>query len=212
MARQGILFVISAPSGGGKTTLCKRLVAEMPGVVQSVSSTTRAPRPAERHGREYYFLSRQDFEAHIAAGAFLEWARVHGHLYGTSRQQIEALTRAGTDVLLAIDVQGGTQLRASGVDAVLILLAPPSWQALEARLQSRASESAETRVRRLAVARQELAHYTQYDYVVINDQLAQATDELKAIMIAERHRVTRVDTTSIEYLLTHQPVAQALPD
>lgn len=199
--RRGVLFVVSGPSGVGKTSLCQRLVAEMPDVTQSVSYTTRVQRAGERQGREYHFISRHDFERRLAAGEFLEWARVHDHLYGTSRRQVDRLTGSGMDVLLAIDVQGAAQLRRIDVDAVSIFVLPPSWAALAQRMQQRDSEPAEDRQRRLAVARQELAHYTEYDYAVINDRLPAAAETLKTIILAERHRVSRVWPSPVEALL-----------
>jgi guanylate kinase len=202
------LFVISGPSGAGKTSLCQQVVAAVPDVVQSVSYTTRTPRPGEHDGREYYFISRRAFERRIAAGEFLEWARVHGHLYGTSRQQVETFTAAGTDVLLAIDVQGAAQLRTSEVDAVFIFLIPPSWEELMTRLRRRGSEAPEVQRRRLAVARQELAHYTEYDYVVVNDRLSSAAHVLKAIVIAEGHRVKRVGAELVGELLARDSVSR----
>jgi guanylate kinase len=204
------LFVISGPSGVGKTSLCRRAVGDLPDVTQSVSYTTRGARLAERHGREYYFISQQVFEQYITAGELLEWAQVHGHLYGTSRRQVEALTCAGTDVLLTIDVQGAAQLRTSAMDAVFIFLIPPSWETLEARLQQRGSESPQVQEQRLAVAREELAHYTEYDYVMVNDQLPTAVEVLKTLIMAERHRVLRVGSAAVEELLAHYPASKAL--
>jgi guanylate kinase len=204
--RQGLLFVLSAPSGGGKTSLCQRVVAELSGVVQSVSYTTRPPRPEERDGREYHFITLQAFQQCCDHKAFLECAQVHEHWYGTSRQQIETATHAGLDVLLAIDVQGAMQLRTRDVEAVHIFVLPPSWAELEARLRARGSEAESTLARRLAVAQQELAHYTAYDYVIINNQLDQATAVLKAIIMAERHRVARVGTAPVTSLLETKEV------
>jgi len=204
MHRHGIVFVLSAPSGAGKTSISKQIVATMPDVVQAITCTTRAPRPGERDGREYYFLSRQAFEQHIAAGDFLEWAQVHGQLYGTLRQSVKATTAAGQDVLLVIDVQGAAQHRAAGLDAVFVFVLPPSWEALAQRLQGRGSESTQQQEKRLLVARQEVAHYTAYDYVVINDQLDDAVRTLQAIIVAERHRLTRLETAPIAALLTAQ--------
>jgi guanylate kinase len=210
--RQGVLFVVSGPSGVGKTSLSHCVIANMCDVQQSVSYTTRAPRQHEQNGREYYFISQQAFEQRIARGEFLEWAQVHEHLYGTSRQQVETVTHAGTDVLLVIDVQGAAQLRTSGIEAVFVFVVPPSWEVLASRLRQRGSETSDIQARRLVVARQELAHYTQYDYVVVNDQLAQAAEVLQAIIIAAHHQVPRIGHAAMEDLLTHKPADQALPE
>src|SRR4249919_1020810 len=142
--RRGIIFVLSAPSGAGKTSLSKRIVAAMPDVVQVVTCTTRASRPGEQDGREYHFLSRQAFEQRMAAGDFLEWAQFNGQLYGTLRQSVEAATTAGQDVLLVIDVQGAAHHRHAGLDAVYVFVLPPSWEVLAERLRVRGSESAST--------------------------------------------------------------------
>ena len=202
--RRGIIFVLSAPSGAGKTSLSKRIVVEMSNVVQVVTCTTRAPRPGEQDGREYHFLSRQAFEQRVATGDFLEWAQFNGQSYGTLRQSVEAATAAGQDVLLVIDVQGAAHHRNAGLDAVFVFVLPPSWEVLAQRLQTRGSESASTQAQRLLVARQELAHYTAYDYVVINDQLDDAVETLQAIILAERHRIRRVGTVPIAPLLAPQ--------
>jgi guanylate kinase len=175
-------------------------------VVQSVSYTTRPPRPEERDGREYHFITLQAFQQCCDHKAFLECAQVHEHWYGTSRRQIETATHAGLDVLLAIDVQGAMQLRTWDVEAVHIFVLPPSWAELEARLRARGSEAESTLARRLAVAQQELAHYTAYDYVIINNQFDQATAVLKAIIMAERHRVARVGTAPVTSLLETKEV------
>lgn len=205
MSRQGTLFVLSAPSGGGKTSLCEALCADLSDVVRSVSCTTRAPRAQEREGLDYYFIGAQQFAERVADGDFLEWACVHRHRYGTPRQPIDAATAAGKDVLLVIDVQGAAQLRAAGVDAVHVFVLPPSWQALEARLAGRepGADAARSRLasERLAIARQESARYAAYDYVLINDCFAEALAALKAIIVAERHRVRRADPTPILQLL-----------
>jgi guanylate kinase len=176
----------------------------MPNVVQVVTCTTRAPRPGEQDGRAYHFLSRQAFEQRLATGDFLEWAQFNGQLYGTLRPSVEAATAAGQDVLLVIDVQGAAHHRSAGLDAVYVFVLPPSWEVLAERLRARGSESASTQAQRLLVARQELAHYTAYDYVVINDQLDDAVETLQAIIVAERHRIRRVGTAPIAPLLTPQ--------
>ena len=205
MSRQGILFVISAPSGSGKTSLCEALCADMHDVVRSVSCTTRAPRAQERDGLDYHFISAQQFAARVAAGDFLEWACVHRHRYGTPRQPIDAAAAAGKDSLLVIDVQGAAKLRAAGVDAVHVFVLPPSWQALEERLVGRDAGAGAMHVRvaseRLAVARQESAHYAAYDYVLINDCFDEALAALKAIVLAERHRIRHADPAPIRQLL-----------
>jgi guanylate kinase len=202
--KRGIVFVLSAPSGAGKTSLSKQIIATMPDVVQVVTCTTRLPRHGEQDGREYHFLSRQAFEQRVAAGDFLEWAQIHGQLYGTLRQSVETATAAGHDVLLVIDVQGAAQHRAAGMDAVYVFVLPPSWEVLTERLQARGSESASIQAQRLVVARQEVAHYTAYDYVVINDQLDDAVETLQAIIRAEHHLIKRVGTAPLAPLLAPQ--------
>lgn len=198
--RHGMLVVISGPSGVGKTSICKEVLAGMSDVIQSVSCTTRGARPGEQDGREYFFISRNEFDMSVAAGAFLEWAVVYEHCYGTLRQQVEDFTAAGKDVLLAIDVQGAANLRAAAVDAVYVFVLPPSWDALESRLQGRGSESETVRQRRLEVARDELRHYTDYDYLVYNEHLMIAAEMLQAIILAERQRIVRLGTALIDRL------------
>ena len=205
MSRKGILFVISAPSGSGKTSLCEALCADVNDVVRSVSCTTRTPRAQERDGFDYHFISAQQFAERVAAGDFLEWACVHQHRYGTPRQPIDEATAAGQDILLVIDVQGAAQLRSTGIDAVHVFVLPPSWQALEERLAGReaGAETAHSRLAsgRLDVARQESTQYAAYDYVLINDCFAEALAALKAVVLAERHRVRHADPTPILQLL-----------
>ncbi len=198
--RQGMLVVISGPSGAGKTSICQEVLALMPDVTQSVSCTTRAARPGEQDGREYHFISREAFDTAVATGDFLEWAVVHDHRYGTLRQQVQGITADGKDVLLAIDVQGAVNLRSANVDAVYVFVVPPSWEVLVSRLQDRGSESERVRQRRLIVAREEVRHYTGYDYLVINDQLEEATSLLQAIIRAERQRITRIDMAPFDNL------------
>ncbi|ETW98837.1 MAG: hypothetical protein ETSY1_17200 [Candidatus Entotheonella factor] len=190
--RKGTLFVISGPSGVGKTSLCHCIMTMVPNVKESISCTTRAPRPGEQDGREYFFVSSEIFDHYVATGAFLEWALVHEQRYGTLRSQVDEGTAAGYDMLLTIDVQGAENLRAAQVEARYIFILPPSWATLEARLQQRGSEDEHVRMRRLMVARQELRQYTEYDYAITNDQLDTATEALRAIILAERQRIGRV--------------------
>ncbi len=192
---RGMLFVISGPSGVGKTSLRDCILATVPNVKASISCTTRATRPGEQDGREYFFISSETFEYYVATGAFLEWALVHEKRYGTLCSQVEEGVAAGYDMLLTIDVQGAANLRAAQVEARYIFVLPPSWDALEARLQGRGSEDEEVRRRRLEVARQELRQYTAYDYAVTNDHLDTATEALRSIILAERQRVGRVAPT-----------------
>ena len=205
MSRKGILFVISAPSGSGKTSLSEALCAGMDDVVRSVSCTTRAPREQEEDGLDYHFVNPRRFADRVAAGDFLEWACVHRHRYGTLRQPIEETTAGGKDVLLVIDVQGARQLRANGVEAVHIFVLPPSWQALEERLTGREPGVKALRSTlvsgRLEVARREADQYAAYDYVIVNDCFSEALTALKAVVLAERHRIRHVDPTPILQLL-----------
>ena len=182
----GNLFVVAAPSGAGKSSLVKALMEVDAGVRPSVSHTTRAPRGQELHGREYLFVGDGEFEAMVTAGDFLEWAQVHGHRYGTSRQAIEARTAAGGDVVLEIDWQGALQIRQRFANAVLIFILPPSWEELRSRLTRRGEDSSDTIALRLANAREELAQARHFDYVIINEVFERALFDLKAIVHAQR--------------------------
>ncbi|HHO47048.1 MAG TPA: guanylate kinase [Desulfobacteraceae bacterium] len=188
----GILFVVSAPSGGGKTTILKKVMAELPGLVFSVSCTTRAPRAGEQDGRDYHFISREAFTEIRSRrpSGFLEWAEVHGNLYGTGREQVERLLGAGMDVVLDIDVQGAMQVQKTSAP-VLIFIAPPSPVELEARLRKRGTETGSALALRLENARREMQFMDQYDYLIINDRLAEAVDCLRSIVVAERCRRRR---------------------
>ena len=197
----GILFIISAPSGSGKSTLVNELRKYVANLEFSVSYTTRAPRGSEQDGREYHFISREKFEEMIRAGAFLEYAEVFGNYYGTAKSVLEDAARRGNDLLLDIDVQGERQVKAKMPDAVNIFVLPPSRAELESRLRKRYisenanspkrsasgnADSDETVNRRLAAARKEIENYPNYDYILINDRLEQAVDELQAIVLGER--------------------------
>jgi guanylate kinase len=187
--RRGLLFIVSAPSGTGKTTLVERLVHEVPGLYMSRSYTSRTARPGEHSGVDYNFISRERFEAMAQDGAFLEWASVFGNYYGTCADDTEACLARGEDVVLVIDVQGARQVRTRGIETVDIFVLPPSAAVLEQRLRGRSKDSEEQIRTRLEVARREVAEYQQYEYVVINDEVPTAVERLRAIVLAERTRV-----------------------
>ena len=184
----GTLYIVAAPSGAGKTSLVKRLLETTPGVAISISHTTRPPRPGERDGEHYYFVPMDTFEALIAGGTFLEHAQVFGNRYGTSRAAALAQLETGQDVILEIDWQGARQVKALLPDSPTIFILPPSRDALRRRLAKRGQDSAEVIERRMAAALDELSHYTEFDYLVINDDFAIALGDLRAILIAQRQR------------------------
>ena len=185
------LTVLSGPSGVGKTVLCRRLVERDPSLVLSVSATTRSPRGHERDGVDYFFWSESEFQDAVARGHFLEWALVHGNLYGTPRSVLEQDMANGRYPLLDVDVQGGRSVKALVPHAVLILVAPPSAAALEERLRGRRTDGEATIRERLAIASGELDQWTHYDYVVVNDSLDVAVSDVASIIAAERLRVSR---------------------
>ena len=191
-SRRGLVVVVSAPSGTGKTTVCESLLAEMPGLRRSVSLTTRSQREGEEGGRHYHFVSREKFLAERSRGRFVEWAEVHGHLYGTPRDFLERQIEAGHDTILVIDVQGARAIREAFPEAVLIFLLPPSLAELQGRLKMRSSDSSEDIRIRLRNARAEFNCYRAYDYLVVNDNVADAVSDLKAIITAERCRARRL--------------------
>lgn len=195
--RRGVLFVVSAPSGAGKTTLCKELVTVIPGVHPSISYTTRKPRPGEVHGREYCFVEEQAFQDMVQRNDFAESARVYGHFYGTPRQALTDMMDKGLDVLLEIDTQGAMQIKKKFSDGVYIYILPPSIDALRTRLVQRGDAPEEIQ-RRMQKARQEILSYREYDYIVRNEDLKQASQELQAIVHAERTRMKRVDINWLE--------------
>lgn len=196
--RRGILFIISAPSGTGKTTLCKQLTANIPGLWHSISYTTRSPRAGEEHGREYFFTDEPTFQSMIDRHEFVEWARVYGHLYGTPRKTLADKIDQGIDVLLEIDVQGALQVKKKFDDAVSIFILPPSMTALRQRLQSRASDSTEEIQRRLQKVKEEVWSYREYAYIVRNDDLTRSLRDLENIFLGERLKTKRLDMTWIE--------------
>ena len=185
----GTLFIVSAPSGGGKTSLVKALLAADPEVHLSVSYSTRPARPGELGGREYHFVGREQFDAMRDRGEFLECAEVHGNWYGTSQRWIEAETRAGHDILLEIDWQGALQVRRLIPDAVGIFIVPPSLETLAERLSARATDTSAVIERRLQAARDEIAHLTEFDYVIINNDFDLAARDLRCVVRAQRLRL-----------------------
>ena len=186
---RGRLFVVSAPSGTGKTTVVEKLVERTPDITLSRSYTSRPSRPGEHDGVDYHFVPRERFEAMIAAGEFLEWADVFGNLYGTNGPVTERLLASGRDVVLVIDVQGAAQVRETGLAFVSIFVLPPSFAVLEQRLRGRSKDSEAAIQRRLQVARDEVASFAEYDFVVVNDELDTGVDRLRAIVLAERARM-----------------------
>jgi guanylate kinase len=186
--RRGLLIILSSPSGAGKSTLSRRLLEADPEVSFSVSATTRPPRPGEQEGREYYFKSRREFEAMAAAGEMLEWAEVFGHLYGSPRAPVERAIDAGRDVLFDVDWQGGLQIRDSALRAsvVSIFILPPSIAELESRLRLRGQDSPGVVIERMAKSRDEISHWAEYEYVLVNANLRSCESELRAIIRAER--------------------------
>ena len=187
--RRPIVVVVSAPSGAGKTTVLVRALRELGGIRFSVSHTTRAPRGAERDGVEYHFVDRAEFERLRDSGGLLEWAEVHGNLYGTGVAEIEKASAAGVDILLDVDVQGAEQVRRRIPEAVTVFILPPSYEVLEQRLRSRGQDDEATMRRRLAAAGQEIDRFERYDYAIVNDYLDGAVEELKSIVRAARCRV-----------------------
>jgi guanylate kinase len=196
--RRGILFIISAPSGTGKTTLCKQLTSTVPGLWHSISYTTRKPRPGEEHGREYFFIGESEFQQMIDRNEFVEWARVYGNLYGTPRKALTDQLEQGIDVLLEIDVQGAIQVKKKFEDAVSIFILPPSMQVLRSRLQNRASDTPEEILRRLQKVKEEVWSYREYAYVVRNEDLSQSLRELESVFLAERLKTKRLNMAWLE--------------
>jgi guanylate kinase len=190
--RRGIMLVLSSPSGAGKTTLAHMLIAAEEDCTLSVSATTREPRPTEIDGKDYFFVDRPSFEAMREQGAFLEWAEVFGNLYGTPRDRVELALSSGQDVVFDIDWQGARQLHAEAPgDVIRVFILPPSREVLAARLRGRASDSAEVVARRLAGAAEEIRHWHEYDYVMVNHELTSSLAALRAILLAERCRRER---------------------
>jgi guanylate kinase len=195
-----LLFIVSAPSGTGKTTLVERLVQVLPNLRMSRSYTCRERRAGEQDGVDYNFITREAFHAMIDAGAFLEWADVFGNLYGTSAADVERVLQAGQDVVLVIDVQGARQVKARGVDHTSIFVLPPSFEALEQRLRGRSQDSEAAIQCRLQTARAEASSYADYDYMVVNDTLEPTVMRLQEIIAAERSRTHRMKPVAEEII------------
>ena len=202
---RGTLFVVSSPSGGGKGTIIRHVLDVVPNLSYSVSYTTRAPRLNEVDGREYFFVSRETFEEMIAAGEFLEWACVHGNFYGTSKSQILEETAAGADIILEVDVQGAASVRQLLMDSVSIFILPPSYDVLKQRLIDRGTDTPEELEVRLRNAPDELRQYSSFDYVIINDQVAEAAGQLASIVHAERVRCMRQESLVREVIQNFIP-------
>jgi len=186
MEYPGNLYVVAAPSGAGKSSLVKALMELDTRVLPSVSHTTRSPRGQEKHGREYFFVSQQEFDAMVAGDAFVEWANVHSHRYGTSKKMLEERMAQGSDVILEIDYQGAIQIQNMYANAILIFILPPSWEELRSRLERRGEDSTETIELRLQNAAIELAQVKEFDFVIINEVFDRALFDLKAIVHAQR--------------------------
>ncbi|WP_028917174.1 guanylate kinase [Pseudoxanthomonas sp. J35] len=185
---RGTLFVVAAPSGAGKSSIVNAVLARDPQIRLSISFTSRGPRPGERHAQHYHFVSEEEFQRMIDAGDFFEYARVHGDWKGTARQSVEPQLAAGHDVLLEIDWQGALQVRQKVPDAVSLFILPPSREALEQRMRARGQDTEEVIARRLAAAREEMSHYSDFDYVIVNEVFETAVDEACAVFTASRLR------------------------
>jgi guanylate kinase len=206
-ARRGLLFVVSAPSGTGKTTVVERLVHVLPDLALSRSYTSRVARPGETDGVDYNFVSRVRFEEMVAADAFLEWADVFGNFYGTCAMDAERDLSQGRDLVLVIDVQGARQVRQRCRDTVGVFVMPPSFDVLEQRLRGRSKDTEEAMQRRLETARAEVAAFTEYDYVIVNDALEACVDRLRSIVIAERTRLRSARAEAERIVNTFQQVS-----
>jgi guanylate kinase len=187
---RGTLYIVAAPSGAGKSSLVNATLAKEPGIALSISFTSRAPRPGERHAQHYHFVSKDEFERMIAAGDFFEHALVHGDYKGTARQSVEPQLAAGKDVLLEIDWQGARQVREKMPDCISVFILPPSTDALETRMRNRGQDSEAVIAQRLAAAREEMSHYDEFDFVIVNEHFDAAAAELRAIFVAQRLRRT----------------------
>ncbi|MBU5636756.1 guanylate kinase [Geomonas sp. Red69] len=192
MKREGVLYVISAPSGAGKTSLCKEIIDIFPNLRHSVSYTTRPPRNGEVHGRDYFFVGKEEFDRMVEAGEFAEWAEVHGNFYGTSLATLKESRSEGIDLILDIDCQGARQLKGRFEGGVYVFVLPPSIEELRRRLDNRSSDSQDVIERRIHNAAGEIKEARWYDYIIVNDKFSVALDQLKSVLIAEQCRTTRL--------------------
>jgi guanylate kinase len=190
---KGRLLVLSAPSGAGKTTLCKRILADVPGIDVSVSYTTRAPRKGEVNDVDYTFVDMNEFERMVQAGEFIEWASVYGNRYGTARRRVEEILAQGRDVMMDIDSQGAGQIRASGIAATYVFIIPPSLDTLSERLIKRDTDTVEVIRGRLESSKAEIMQYRNYDYIVVNEDIERAVADVASIITADRLRVQYID-------------------
>ena len=205
---RGILFVISSPSGGGKGTLIRRVLGSVPGLSYSVSWTTRQPRPGEMDGVNYHFVTVEEFEHMRDTGGFLEWAVVHGHLYGTALSFVEQDLDEGRDIILEIDVQGAEAVRKATTSVVGVFIMPPSFEVLQARLRARMTERPEELALRLSNSRAEVERYSEFDYVILNDEIERASAQLASIVYAERARRERQDWIARRVLASFRATGQ----
>ncbi len=196
--KDGLLFVVSAPSGAGKTTLCKEVVKYIPDIRHSVSYTTRTARPSETDGCDYHFVSIDKFKNMVDEDAFMEWAVVHGNYYGTSRKELTELLRSGADLILDIDSNGARQIKKTFSNGVFCYILPPSFTHLRERLMVRKGDSIDEIDRRMKVAGEEVKDYRMYDYLIINDNFDKALEELKSVIISARIRVQRLKSSWVE--------------
>lgn len=195
-ASRGMLIVVSSPSGGGKGTLIRRVLKIVPNLGYSISFTTRAPRTGEANGVDYFFISPEEFEKGVAAKRFLEWARVHGNFYGTAHEQVEHELTVGRDIILEIDVQGAKSVHQLVPEALSVFILPPTYEVLRERLTARGSERPDDLALRLRNARAEVLHYSEFDYVIVNDKADTAAAQLASIVYAERARRTRQENVA----------------
>jgi len=203
--KKGLLFIVSAPSGTGKTTLCRAMTQVFPGLRYSISFTTRPPRPGDENGRDYYFISPAEFQERIDRNDFAEWAEIYGCRYGTSRSLLDKIRGEGRDVILDIDGQGARQLRAQDLGGIFIFLLPPSLAELRRRLSLRGTEGKAAMQERLRKSQIEMSEARGYDYLIVNNDLEKAKDQLKAVILAEHQRLPHMQAT-LERLLNESLV------